>query len=509
MPNITFKAPVRGWIRNEALNSETPQGAEMLDNFFPTTQSAMLRSGKTLHATVTGTLRRLFEYRSGSAEEMFAATETAIYDVTAPADPAVSPSAAVSSLTSGDWSAVQFSNSSGEYVVIANGADSVRHYNGTTWATPSITGVTSADLSQVWTFKERLFFVEGGTMSFWYLPVNAVAGAATEFPLSGVFSLGGSLLFGATWSLDSGSGIDDVCVLVTTEGEVAIYQGTDPSSSSTWSLQGVYRIAPPLDKNGWAKLGADLAIMTEDGIITVAEALNKSRGDLAGGALTFPIEDAWREAVSGRSASYNFTIGVWPSQTKLIVGTPSVDGGKDVSFVANMRTGAWCRYTGWDVRAAAVYDDDLYFGEPGSSTSEIFQAESGGNDNGVGFEGKWVPKFYEGDSAFKSANHARLRARASGAYTFGLTAFSDYSIGSFPVVLPTLDESSSTWGTGTWGTSEWGGNELKIPVKGWKSVRANGNAIAPGVVIPSNRVSGNTVEVVAIDMLYEQGSIIG
>jgi len=103
----------------------------------------------------------------------------------------------------------------------------------------TITNVATSDISQAWSFKERIFMVEGGTTSVWYLPVKSIGGAAVEIPLGSLFSKGGSVLFGATWSLDSGSGLDDVCVFVTTTGQVAVYEGTDPASASTWSLVGV------------------------------------------------------------------------------------------------------------------------------------------------------------------------------------------------------------------------------------------------------------------------------
>src|SRR6056297_1437704 len=137
----------------------------------------------------------------------------------------------------------------------------------------TITNVATADLSQVWLFKERLFFVEKGTTSAWYLPVESIGGAATEIDLGSVFSKGGNLLFGARWSLDSGAGLDDVCLFVSDRGEVAVYEGTDPSSADTWRLAGVYEIGDPVNKHGFFKAGGDLAILTKDGIIPVSAAV--------------------------------------------------------------------------------------------------------------------------------------------------------------------------------------------------------------------------------------------
>lgn len=87
-------------------------------------------------------------------------------------------------------------------------------YNGTSWTTaPAITftdGTTMAQLNYGWLFKNREFFLKNGTLDAYYLPVNAVGGAAALFPLGGVMKKGGSLLTGFSWSLESGDGLNDM-----------------------------------------------------------------------------------------------------------------------------------------------------------------------------------------------------------------------------------------------------------------------------------------------------------
>lgn len=498
----TFPAPKRGWIKNESLLGAMPDGAEVLDNIFPTSQGARLRAGRTKHATIDDPVKQLLHWKSGSSEKIFAASATDIYDVTAPADPEVSPSADISSLTNGEWSQVQFSTSGGDYLLIANGADAVRHYSGS-WATPSITNVTSSNLSHVWAFKNQVWFVEGGTQSAWYLPTNSIAGAAVEFPLAGVFNRGGSLLFGATWSLDAGDGIDDVIIFVSTEGEIAVYTGTDPASD--FSLQGVYQIGKPLSKTCTFRAGGDLAIMTEDGIVPVSEALNKDRAALQTAAITFPIEDAWQSVVANRLASYPFSATLWQSQTMLLIGIPAVSTGLEVAFVANTRTGAWCRFTGWDVRASVVYADELYFGD---NDGIIWQAEDGGTDVTAGYAGLWVPKFAEGNPTMKMAVHARFRGRATSEHSVGLACFADYVTGAYTSVSANAATADDAWGTGVWGTFVWGGAESMAYLSDWQSVTGTGTALSPAVYLPSNINIKPGLDIIAVDLMYHEGGMI-
>lgn len=504
---MTYPAPIQGWVKNDRILNASVSAAEVLDNVFPTAQGARMRSGREKHATVTGSVRRLLEYRSGATEKLFAATETAVYDVTSPADPAVSPSADISSLSGGEWVGVQFANTSGQYLWMVNGTDAPQHYDGSTWATPTITGsgLTNADLSQAWTYRSRIYAIEGGTMNVWYLGVNSISGTATKFAVQGVFNNGGSLLFGATWSLDAGDGLDDVCVLVTTEGEAAIYAGSDPSA---WSLQGVYRVGRPLDKAGFYRVGGDLMILTEDGITPLSAAIKKTPDQLQTASAAYAIEDAWRESIAGRSASFNFSVALWHSRSMLVIGAPILSDGSPVAYVANSRTGAWCRYVNWSVDCAAVVNDRLYFGTEGASESIIYKAEATGSDDGTAIAARWVPKFQDPDGLFKAAMHARTRARAQEAYNIGMGAAADYVVANYPSPSVTTSESPNAWGSGVWGTMVWGGTSANIKQDGWRAVSAAGTSLAPIVAATSNRTTENSLEFVAVDLLYESGSVL-
>ena len=377
---------------------------------------------------------------------------------------------------------------------LANGASSAG-------SSITITGVTTANLTQVFLHKSRLFFVEENSLSAWYLPAASLGGAASELDFGAVFKRGGTLMFGASWSLDSGAGLDDVAVFVTSNGEIAVYEGNDPASASDWSLAGVYEISRPLNKHAYFKAGGDLAILTEDGIIPVSEALRKDRAALQAVAVSYPIEDAWKSAVANRSTAYPITPTLWQSQALLMIGVSA-----DVAYVANARTGAWCRYTGWDVRCGAVADDRLYFGSNGGV---VLRGQVGGNDDGVAFTGKYVPKFTDGGSQkIKVANHASVTVKASERPTFAMTCFSDYALGSYPTPTPLVQESGATWGGGVWGTFVWGDGGAENAYTSWKAVRAVGYSIAPAIIVTSNQVATPAFEVLATRLRFEVSNML-
>lgn len=372
--------------------------------------------------------------------------------------------------------------------------------NGTATANTStitITNIATTALSQVWLFKRRLFFVEKNTLSVWYLPVDSVGGAAVELDLGPVFRKGGVITFGATWSLDSGSGLDDVCIFVTSLGEIAVYEGTDPSSASTWSLVGVYDIAPPLNKHAYFKAGGDLAILTADGIIPVSAALKQDRAALQAAAISYPIEDAWKTAVANTiSTSFPISPTLWQQQSMLLIGVPEANA---TAFVANARTGAWCRFTGWDVRCGVVSNEILFFG---TNAGEVMQAEDGGNDNGVQYTGIYVPKFVAKGGRMV-ANHAGLTFRAGGTPVVKMVGHSDYKVTSVSAPSAMGSTDGDVWGTGVWGTFIWGGDASSENYTVWKAIRAEGYSIAPGVYVTSNQSTAPIFDLYATRVRYE------
>lgn len=377
----------------------------------------------------------------------------------------------------------------------ANGASS-------SGSTVTITGVATSTLTQCWLHKERIFAVEKNTMSAWYLPVESIGGSATELPLGAVFGEGGSLLFGATWSMDSGSGLDDVCLFVTDRGEVAVYEGSDPSSASTWQRIGVYKISKPINKHSFFKAGGDLAILTEDGIVPISKAISKDRAALQADAITYPIEEAWREAIANRTASYPITATLWQSKTLLIVGTPAKAAGVNVSFVSNARTGAWGRITGWDVRCSTVSGDQLYFGD---SAGNVMKADEGGSDNGTQFTGTYVPRFEKSTQA-RYAKKAKLTYRARTSLDLEMACHSDYQVDAIAPPGPSADLVGDVWGTGVWGAFVWGSASTLATFTEWQKVRAGGYSLAPSVSITSNQTNPLVFEIMALSLMHESGA---
>lgn len=511
----SFPAPVAGWIANRALAiPQSPQegpGAAVLDNYFPLSSSVKLRRGCQVHATLTETtvpVTSMFSYRNGNNRDVFAANETRIYRVTA------SPVSVVTGKTGGMWSTVQFATTGGVFLIGVNGADAGFIYDGTSFTAPSITftgtSLTTADMAFVWVYKSRLWFVQKNSLNVWYMDdTDAIAGAATAFPLAGVLPMGGSMMFGQAWSLEAGAegGLSEQCIFVSTEGEVAVYQGDDPTDAATWRKVGVYRIGRPVGPRAFFRGGGDLAIATSVGLVPLSKAVSLDVTTLTTASVSFNISDAWQTAVVERGMT-DWQCTLWPEEKMALVAPPNPVGVNAPSlFVVNAETGAWCRFTNWAVRCMEVFEGFLYFG---SEDGKIYLANIGGNDDGDTYTGVVVPLFDDlGSPAnLKIGKMARGVSRSSVYLNARVSMTADFDKG---VPAPPSASNAvvpSVWGTGIWGTSIWGGFNTSVINQGWASIGGRGYALSLVYQVTSGSIGPVDDELIRLDMTYSMAEAV-
>lgn len=373
---VARPAPVGGWDAESALASMPKDRAVSLVNWFPRPDSVEVRRGQRVWSTGIGTaaaVESLMVYNGLTSSKMFAAISDTIYDATANE----AASSAVTTLNNGRWQHVNFSNSGANYLLIVNGADSLRAYNGTSWSTPSITGISSSDAIHINVHKRRVWLTLNQTTKAAYLATDAIAGAATVFDFGQVFSMGGYLMATATWTRDGGAGSDDVLVAISSRGEVALYSGTDPASALTWDLVGVFNVGAPIGRRCFTKWGADLILLTVDGAFAMSQLLSVDASARERVALSKRITNAMASAARSYGSNFGWEPVVYPRGTRLIVNVPIVENEDAEQYVMNTLTGAWCKFDSHHANCWAVFNDALYYG---TNESTVRQADYGAVD---------------------------------------------------------------------------------------------------------------------------------
>jgi hypothetical protein len=522
LETTTIPAPTRGIILDENESFMQPGAAVVMDNWKPTLKGAALRGGCIRWCVLPETTPVIsaFPYDNGNDQKMFAANATKLYDVTT-----ASPVLIASGRTSGNYSAAQFNTLGGEFLIAANDTgDSLLRYDGTSWETlvsgyvppggkpPMITGPAGTsvehgqNLTYVAKYRGRLFFLEGGSMNAWYLPLNSVGGALSMVPLSGAATKGGKLLFIAIWSTVAGNNVDDKIVFGTDLGELIVFTGSDPSDANNWNQEGRYESAAPMGMNAHINLGGELLLMTVQGIVPISLCTQKSPEQLELAAITKPIKRMWRDEVAAKRG-WNWTIANWEMFGGLFVTWPGSKPG--YCAVVNAATGAWARFVGYDATCWIRLRDDFFFG---TTDGKIMQADHGGYDDGQPYVativGGW--EMFQSPAQMCCWRQARANFFADPDEVFvpQITAATDYVV-TIPPPPPAGEDPGpqDLWDEGLWDTAKWDApGETKPAMRNtmWVSVGATGFSHAPVVQVTVAQQATPEVELISISAIYER-----
>lgn len=370
----TGPAPIGGLNTRDSLAAMPPTDSQLMVNWFPDVGGLTSRGGYRVWAegfTDDEPVRTIMCYLAPGdtfpggtfatlpsvlAGTVFAATDTDIWDVTTATDAPVSSKSLSGDPQAGWLSHSTLTNSAGSFLLVCSETDGYFYYDGATWTTPvagvapgDINGVDPADLVHVSMWKKRAWFVERDSTRAWFLGADAITGTASEFDFGPVFSKGGYLAFLANWTIDAGEGIDDFLVAVSSNGDVVIYQGTDPTDPDKFGLVGRWYVGQiPVGRRNYAQFGGDLLILSTEGLFPVS-LITRGGGDLlsANGA----EYSSKIKPTLGARARTTFTEKGWQvalnsSQRMLLVSAPDEEYSENVQFCMNTALNAWTQFTG-------------------------------------------------------------------------------------------------------------------------------------------------------------------
>jgi hypothetical protein len=518
----TRVAPTKGWYVGSPMAAAPPDTAFLLENAFPEIDYVRIRGGATQFATgMVGKIQTLLVYTDGTLSRMFAYNAGNIYDVSSAG--AVGAALVTGLSTTAIMSYIQFAGLGGQYLVCANGVDPIQFFNGTTWLTaPAWTG-NDSPIAFVWSYNHRIYGIAADGRHIWYTGVNALGGAVTVLPMEPLMKYGGKLLTGGTWTQLSSNGIIYQWYVITSEGEVIIFTGSYPGDPNSWRQSGSYKISRPLGQNCAVPAGADVAILTEDGIVPLSQVQQLDQTALANVAVTFKIAPAYRDAVIARAGLRGWQMTIWPPRAMAIVNMPQI-GFPNIQFVSNARTGAWARYSGWDAQCFAVYGIAPSYLFYGTSDGRVMQAENSGADDGQPYSSTIFYSyndFSSTDIGLPSSGQSISRKHVTmvrARFQTNITSLRPkISVNvDFDVTIPTAPAASSgaasgaLWGVAKWGVDVWpAGSSGIFQLQDWVPVYADASQLAPIVQVSLNTASTPDVRLTSCDVLFEPGSIYG
>jgi hypothetical protein len=364
-----------------------------------------------------------------------------------------------------------------------------------------ITGEDSENFETVNLFKERLYFVLKNSLDFCYLPVDSINGAVTKFPLGGIFKNGGYLQAMGTWTIDAGYGVDDLAAFVTSNGEVAVYKGSDPSDPNDWALVGIYTLGQTFNRKCMFKFGGDLLVLTEGGLVPLSAGLQSTRLDPRVN-ITDKIFFAISQATSLYSTIYGWQINYFPKKNMLILNVPALSGTEQ--YVMHNITKSWARFTNIPANCWELSGDNMFFGGDGF-VGKFYDTNADAGQNISGFA-QQAYSYFESRGQQKRFTMVRpILQTDNGVPTVLCGISTDFEtvdltnqISFNPNIL-----AIGLWDISDWDDANWGGG--LVTTKIWQGVTGIGYAGSVSLNVVSQAIE---LHWASTDYVMERGGVL-
>lgn len=463
-------APTGGLNYRDPIVAMSPSDALVLTNFIPRQQGCELRKGYQAYASQpespTDSVESVFSYKApdNADDKVFIAVNGNIYDVTAGGAPVLAVTGTGS--TNDEWWTTQFSTAADTFLLaVSPGAGYWTYSTATGWnnRTPHVVGLPT-NLRTVAVWKRRIWFTgEGDSQVYYMRAVDQIQGHADPFPMGSMLRNGGYVSALINWTMDAGLSIDDYLVAIGTEGDVAVWEGTDPTSAATFQIKGVWYVGPvPRYGVYFTPFGGDVMIVSELGLVPMSKLVagQYTQDQQIGPASK--IQSVFAPLVRKLLHEKYFDVFVVPSSEVLVIKLPA-DGGTYRQFAMNVTTGAWCQFVGIPMRSAAVINGELYFGTVDGFTCKGLYGDRDGVDI-VGAGGNYV----EGDmqtsfqnfgtpAQLKKFGMVRPIFIATAPPAIKLTINTQFQSQSVPGSPFFFSENNGVWNASVWNSATWVG----------------------------------------------------
>jgi len=508
----SMAAPTGGLNARDSLAMMKPDQAVQMVNWFPQQYGVRVRKGYSVHATgMPSPVETLMTYAGADGvTHLFAASGTSIYDITAAGPVGV---AVAGPFGSDRWQWTNMTNEFGSFIIAVNGVDPPQVYNGTVWAALTITFPTEFPDMKAESFinvaiaHRRLWFVQVDSGDAWYLPVDLIQGAVARFGVGEVFPRGGFLQAIGTWATESGGGMKENTVFVSSQGDVAIFAGYDPDTVDLFNLAGVYRVGATFSRRCLQKYESDLLVLCEDGIQPLSNILSQTKV-LMSGAITDIIQLRISTDVTAYAKEFGWQMLVVNRHQLVILNVPVV-GQPHTQYVMNQITNAWCQFTGYDAVCWGQYAEEPYFGTELGTVMRAWHGNSdGATETAVG-----EPIYAYCQQAYSFFGNAAFQKRwtlmrpvfnAMGFPGLRVSVSVDFSL-SDPIpgdpTAPT-QQLGAIWNGSYWDEGFWVGGLQNL--HNWYSVNQLGYCAATYLKCASNF----DIFWISTDFVYEQGGVL-
>ena len=499
--NYSIPAPTGGLNLRDSMDNMPQEDAFVMDNYIPLDSKVVLRKGYQRYVTLSEQISTLISYKLPLQNRLLAFGSGKMFDITSPQEIITYDK----NFTENDWQYCQFKNR----LILVNGVDTpqtyyiedtIEHFEDL-----AISGenLIIQKLVNVCVSKQRLFFVEKGSLNIWYTSgVGEVQGTLYKLDLSTIFRDGGELIAVTSWTQDGGQGIDDLTVFLTSEGEVAVYSGSNPNDAEDWTLKGIYRMSRPIGYRCTIQYQGDVVIISEDGYIPLSKALPVDKLNSSLIAFSDKIRSLVLERTQNNKNKKGWQGIIYHRGGYAIFNVPIEQSFEQ--HVINTNTGAWCRFTNIPAICWIDYGDRIYFG----AKDGVFLFDEGYTDDNMYICGH-VEQAYNtlGSSNLKRLQLINPRTKSFNKYTLVVYVNMDFDTQEKAYRSNVGYDGQSNWDEVFWSSEAEPSGAYWATLQGeirsqWIAISAVGFKAS---IVFKTKTRGNLIEWYDTGVRYEQG----
>jgi hypothetical protein len=360
------------------------------------------------------------------------------------------------------------------------------------WIVPSIFDKTLSHMNRLW-------FADSVNLAVYYLPLQQMAGEVKLIPLNAIFRRGGHIVALYNWTLDGGAGVDDTLAIFSSNGECAIYGGTDPDSD--FSLVGIFRFDSPMSKQSVINYGGDLYCMISTGLVPMSTLL-RAEAERLGKADKNIFSEFWDVSLPHRT-EYGWGVVLDHHSGAAICNLP-LGGQRYKQLVRFMPDPIWSTWSGIPSRTWQWIDGRLLYATDVGTVYEMSENYLNDNGNPITADVQFAWNNF-GSPAIKFFKMLLPYIISDSPTQPFVDMAVDYST-SLPANQPDLavTQLGASWDTATWDEDYWASSQAERGE--WQGVGKMGRVGAPRIRVS---VINTAFAIAACDVLFEQGSAIG
>ena len=382
---VVIPAPSMGWNTKDPISQMGALYAVEMENFFPAFGTVDLVNGYRYHSKSIGSGAVIglgqFSYE-GTTKLVAFGSDKKVYNATTAASAATDITGAF--VTTANFKYMQmFKNLI--FLTTGDGGDALYSWDG---AAASISDVPYGltGIGPMASYKGRWYgcYVKANNQArVAYSLFNSSTVIDNDFDFQSFLGLGGIVRFVGSVTRAKDFSEDELFCVISDKGEILVYEGNYPADPN-WRIIGHYTIPRPLGPKAFFYIGANLCILTSQGIIPMSEIMGgTATGRYLG--LSDNITSAFTTAATTTLFNDNAWCGVnYPRGNFAVCNIPVTTGATSSQFYMNTTTQAWCKRTGQNAFCWTIYNDELYFG---GLSGRVFKADNGYFDENPASEG--------------------------------------------------------------------------------------------------------------------------